>query len=174
MKVAITGHMSGLGKSLFNLFDDAIGFDLNNGFDIRNPELIVEQAKECDVFINNAYHKFCQVDLLELMFREWNNKHKTIVNISSLGAEATITSLEPFGFYPIHKKALDDASTRLQYIANKCKIIVIKPGWIDTAMTKDFAVEKMNPDELALEIKNVILSDKNIRLITLGNLEFKK
>jgi hypothetical protein len=174
VKVAITGHNTGLGKSLYNLFDNAIGFDLSNGFDISEPAPIIEQAKDCDVFINNAYHKFCQVELFELIFKEWQNQNKIIVNISSLGADATITNLEPFGFYPIHKKALDDATTRLQYISNKCKIILIKPGWIDTPMTKDYEVQKMNPDDLALEIKNIILSNKNIRTLTLGELEFKR
>jgi NAD(P)-dependent dehydrogenase (short-subunit alcohol dehydrogenase family) len=174
VKVAITGHMSGLGKSLYSLFDDVLGFDLNNGFDIRNPLSIVEQAKSCDVFINNAYHKFSQVDLLELMFTEWKNESKTIVNISSLGADATITSLEPFGFYPIHKRALDDATTRLQYIAGKCRIINIKPGWIDTPMVAEFNTDKLDPDQLALDIKDVIISNKAIRSITLGNLDYKR
>lgn len=170
MKVAITGHMSGLGKSLYNLFDDVVGFDLNNGFDIRNPEVIVEKSKDCDVFINNAYYKFCQVDLLELIFREWNNLPKTIVNISSTGADINMTSTEPFGFYPIHKRALDDAVTRLQFIAKECKVINIKPGWINTPMVADFPAEKMDPDELAIEIKDIILSEKNIRSVSLGNM----
>jgi hypothetical protein len=41
MKVGITGHMSGLGKSLFDLFENAIGFDIDNGYNIQEPMPIV-------------------------------------------------------------------------------------------------------------------------------------
>ena len=99
--------------------------------------------------------------------------------LTSSGEETIVTfdhsEVEPTpNGHDIVQKALDDATTRLQYISNKCKIILIKPGWIDTPMTKDYKVEKMNPDDLALEIKNVILSNKNIRTLTLGELEFKR
>ena len=36
MKVAITGHTKGLGKELYNRFDDVLGFSSSNGYDISN------------------------------------------------------------------------------------------------------------------------------------------
>jgi NAD(P)-dependent dehydrogenase (short-subunit alcohol dehydrogenase family) len=171
MKVGITGHMSGLGKSLFDLFENAIGFDIDNGYNIQEPMPIVEIAKTCDVFINNAYYNYCQADLLERMFNEWRETTKTIVNISSVAADAPVP-FEQFGFYPMHKKALDDASTRLQYVGKSCRIINIKPGWINTPMSKDFKADKMDPNVLASEIKNIILSNNDIQSLTIGTIYF--
>ena len=52
MKVRITGHTKGLGKSLYNYFkdkfEDVVGFDSSNTVDE-----IIEQSKNCDLFINN-------------------------------------------------------------------------------------------------------------------------
>jgi len=167
MKVAITGHSSGLGKALFELFDNAVGFDLTNGYDIQQPDKIVMESSDCDVFINNAYYKFCQVDLLEQLFKEWQYQNKIIVNISSI-APNVLAPVDTFGLYPTHKLALDDACYRLQLFKKNCKIINIKPGWIDTAMSKDFDVDnKLDPLYLAQEIKEVILSKNNFTTITI-------
>jgi len=171
MKVAITGHLSGLGASLFSMFDSPIGFDLGNGYDIQQPLPIVEASKNCDVFINNAHHGFSQVNLLELMFNEWRDQSKIIVNISSVAADSPL-SFDQFGFYPMHKKALDDASTRLQYVGKRCRIVNVKPGWIDTPMSKNFDADKMDPSVLALEIKNIILSNKDVQSLTIGSVDF--
>ena len=171
MKVAITGHLSGLGESLFSMFDNPIGFDLGNGYNIQTPLPIVEASKNCDVFINNAYFGFSQVNLLELMFNQWRDQSKTIVNISSVAADSPL-SYDQFGFYPMHKKALDDASTRLQYVDKTCRIINIKPGWIDTLMSKNFDADKMDPAALALEIKNIILLNKDVQSLTIGSVNF--
>jgi NAD(P)-dependent dehydrogenase (short-subunit alcohol dehydrogenase family) len=36
MKVAITGHTSGIGKALSDVFSDVIGFSRRNGYDLHN------------------------------------------------------------------------------------------------------------------------------------------
>ena len=167
MKVAITGHASGLGQALFNVFEDAIGFDLVNGYDIRNPENIISESFDCNVFINNAYYGFSQVDLLEKLFYQWQHKNKLIVNISSV-APNVLAPVEMFGLYPTHKLALDDACYRLQLLNKTCRIINIKPGWIDTGMSKEFDVaNKLDPEYLAQEIKDIILSKNNFTTVTI-------
>ena len=54
MKVRITGHTKGLGQSLYNhfkeKFEDVVGFDSSSTVD-----QIIEQSKNCDLFINNTY-----------------------------------------------------------------------------------------------------------------------
>ena len=70
MKVRITGHTKGLGKSLYNYFkdkfEDVIGFDSSNTVDE-----IIEQSKNCDLFINNTYTADnLQLILLEKLYKQ--------------------------------------------------------------------------------------------------------
>ena len=88
MKISVTGHTSGIGKSLFNLLTslghEVVGFSRRNGYDIsKDSALIVEQTKDCDVFINNAYHADAQQSLLKEILAIWEGQTKTVVNISS-------------------------------------------------------------------------------------------
>lgn len=59
MKIAITGHTSGLGKFLFeNLsrYHQCQGFSRSNGFDLkRDSEKVIKLIKNCDLFINNSF-----------------------------------------------------------------------------------------------------------------------
>ena len=68
MKIAITGHTKGIGKAIANLYPDYIGFSRSNDFDIGNPDCvnrIVELSKNCDIFVNNAYHGTTQTTIFE-------------------------------------------------------------------------------------------------------------
>ena len=155
MKVAITGHTRGLGKELFNLYENAIGFSRSNGFDINDPDPIVKAALDCDVFINNAWDKFAQVGILESLFYFWRYENKTIVNISSVSPENT-RRFDAVGLYATHKLALDDASATLNNVRKNCRIVNIKLDWLDTEMSQYWNVPKMDPGMAALEIKKII------------------
>ena len=60
MKIAITGHSKGIGKACYNILEkdnEVYGFSRSNGYDItENFNAIVHAVKNCDVFINNAWH----------------------------------------------------------------------------------------------------------------------
>ena len=86
MKIGITGHSEGIGKSLYDkLIKDfnVIGLSRSNGFDIKNTNKIIEQLEDCDVFINNAFEKNYQTILFELLFDKWKFLPKTIINMNS-------------------------------------------------------------------------------------------
>ena len=141
MKVAITGHLSGLGKELYTQIPNSVGFDIGSHHDIKNPDPWIDALYECDVFINNAYAGFHQVNMLEKVFKKWMMEDKTIINISSTASEIKHINYQ-MGFYPIHKKALDEACMRLQHIEKNCRIVNVKIGWMDTPMSEDFVEEK--------------------------------
>ena len=155
MKVAITGHTSGLGKELHELYPDALVFSRSNGYNIKRPEDIVVEAHECDVFINNAHCGFSQVQLLYILHNMWKHHDKTIVCISSNSSDGT---KDHPNMYSTEKRALDHACEQLNNIHGaKCKVICIKPGYIDTprvAYVTDAA--KIETTELARFIFKLI------------------
>ena len=78
MKIAITGHTSGIGKGMYDHFlnqnHEVFGLSRSNGFDIsKNIKEIVEISEECDLFINNAYSGDSQLKLLMLLKDKVNN-----------------------------------------------------------------------------------------------------
>ena len=69
MKCTITGHTFGIGKRLYDHFTalgwEVQGFSRSNGFDLNDKlDEIVELSKDSDLFINNAFVKTHQLDLL--------------------------------------------------------------------------------------------------------------
>ena len=155
MKVCITGHLNGLGYELFKRFDETIGFDLLDGFDINKPGAILPYLDDVDVFINNAYHPVGQ----ELMFKAvdgfWQSKRKLIVNISSMAAVKKDTQ------YAIDKRKLEEASKNAM-----CRVTIVRPGLIDTPLTESITDRyKMNAADVADIIARVATSKIHIPLI---------
>lgn len=147
MKVAITGHTSGIGKELYKQFDNIVGFSRSNGYDItKDIDKIIKESKDFDVFINNAYSGFMQTELLFKLFDLWKDQDKLIVNISSRASDGIRLKVHP---YTIHKTALDKACEQLSYQKTKCKVINIRPGWVNTPSVKTVDTKKIDPKELA-------------------------
>lgn len=129
-KVAITGHTGKLGSALFARFSvmhEVEGYSRSNGYDIRRYDEIIQAAKHNDIFINNAYDRYSQVDLLYNLYKEWHNKDKIIVNISSIAPDGIKENLSQ---YASHKAALDNAHRQIAAKMNSCRVINIKPGYI--------------------------------------------
>lgn len=134
-RVAITGHTRGLGAALFERFsvsDMVVGLSRSNGFDIRRFDKICERVQECDIFINNAYDRYSQVDLLYAVYDMWKDKDKKIINIGSLSSIGVRDYLQA---YAIHKKALNEAHMQIAYQRNKCKSYIFNIGYITDNQT---------------------------------------
>lgn len=156
MKVAITGHTSGIGKSLAELFPEYMGFSRTNGYDISKPEdqlRILTAAHDCDVFINNAYSGWSQIDLLNKFWTYWQDLDKVIVCIGSNAAEYNSTNLRP---YNIHKRALQDTCLQMHHSLKKCRVICVNPGYVDTPRVAGINTSKINTDELSQYIHQLI------------------
>jgi NADP-dependent 3-hydroxy acid dehydrogenase YdfG len=157
MKVAITGHTSGIGKALYTKFSpDVIGFSRSTGFDISksdNREKIREMSKDCDIFINNAYNNYAQIDILYLMHTAWINTNKIIINISSNASRGKFTYPH---VYAVTKTALDKASEQLSKINDACRIINLRPGYVDTPGVANKPHLKMSVDSIIHCINFVI------------------
>ena len=156
MKIAITGHTSGLGKSLSEVFPDYLGFSRSNGFDLHFADKraeMISQIGDCDVFINNSPIGWNQTSLLYELWAEWQDKARIIINVGSTASDYNHPYPRP---YTMHKKALEGASLQLQQSNKPCKVLLIKPGYIDTPRVDSIDAIKMNSDELAKFIKMLV------------------
>jgi hypothetical protein len=77
MKIAITGHTKGLGKFLYDYYSDSghqvIGFSKSTGYDINTDiDKIIDESKNVDLFINNAYSGIQQAKITEKILGKIN------------------------------------------------------------------------------------------------------
>jgi NADP-dependent 3-hydroxy acid dehydrogenase YdfG len=136
MKIAITGHTSGIGKSIYEYFSSehtVSGFSRSNGYNISKEQdrnRIIQQSFDADIFVNNAYqnHDKSQLELLKSITREWQNTKKLIINISSRYTNDK-------NLYSCNKKELDSFCE--QHFYGSLHILNIKPGMVDTSRVKD-------------------------------------
>lgn len=176
MKIAITGHTSGIGLSLFNKFKEqghyVIGFSRRTGTDIGQKNIckeIVEAVNGFDVFVNNAYHPIGQNRLLSYILSSWTSG--TVVSISS-----DIVSVPYIKF--------DDSPADQEYISSKIvnnhiiasydgpiKVLNVKPYIVRTNFhlgqyNSKFLENALEPDQVAdLIIKEFKNDFKNKELI---------
>lgn len=156
--IAITGHTSGIGKGLFDYFT-AIGcavkgFSKDTGFDISNKlnqDLIISHTKDCDLFINNAYYYYAQVELMKLwQHQHWHNKH-FIINTSSMAAEPLADIPNNFPWlksYGEEKYSINKTSWEINHSGSFCKSIVIMPGVCQTNFCNPYDTADNNGKEL--------------------------
>ena len=161
MKIAITGHTTGIGKAIFDRYPDAIGFSRATGYDIDlygHRVRIARESKDCDVFINNAYYDNAQIELLYELTKEFKGH---IINISSNSADGIKKSKRR---YPVYKAALDKASEQLFY--KGFNVTNVRPGYVDTPRIKDVTETKMAPEYIADIVDWIIKQPHRVKDIT--------
>jgi len=164
MNVFVTGHTSGLGKAIYDTCSDyeyiTTGLSRSNGYNLYGDLNDFLLQDNWDVYVNNAYAGWRQVDLLYKLFQQ--NKHRdcTIINIGSVSADGNYDVVNE---YAVHKAALDKACTQLQLIDSECKVVQIKLGRMDTPMVAHKQSRKMDPTSIAkFIINNVMLAPKDM------------
>ena len=136
MKIIVTGHKRGIGRSIFQYFDkpfnEVIGFSLSDGYDISTTKTrtdILNELIDADIFVNNVYNRDnSQLILLQQVFKLWNDLDKTIINISSRYTNGDEQ-------YCKNKKNQDEYCEKNVY--RLPRIINLKPGMVDTDRVKD-------------------------------------
>ena len=154
MKIALTGHLAGLGECLYKMLSDAghtvVGFDIQEGCDINNKDVrssILEKSKDCDVFINNAYANPGQFEMLRLLID--SNIHSIIMNVGTNITDVAQEVLEADidwqeqsqssrSAYPIQKKLQNDyIRNKRQQHKGKSILLTVKPGWLNTSLVNN-------------------------------------
>lgn len=162
MKVAITGHTSGIGLAIANAFrargDEILGLSRSTGYDLtEHRDKIVEAAANSDIFVNNR-HQYNDDTQLQLLFRladEWKGQDKTIINLGSRAGECYLLGRpDP---YSVYKHALDAACQQFfNRPDQRPRVVNIRPGWVDTESVKGRPVPKLSPDDVAKVVMWVI------------------
>lgn len=166
--IAITGHTSGLGKGVYDYFKslgyNVKGFSKDNGFDIsskENIDRIVELTKDCELFFNNAYYHYAQVDLLKLWHQQhWHDQH-FIINTSSVAAEplADVSTNFPWLIsYGEEKYSINKTSWEINHSGSKCKSIVVMPGVCQTNFYNPYDT----PNQNGMELYNHVMKTNSI------------
>lgn len=129
MKYAITGHTRGIGRRAFEMLSpNVIGFSKSTGYDItllESRQRIVAEARDCDVFINNATEGFGQTQMFLDMLDAWeNDPSKTIVNVGSRIAELIALPESHRHLRQYHAEKITLKQTSIRYSSNvKCKVV---------------------------------------------------
>lgn len=173
MKIFITGHTRGLGESLYNIFKDehdCVGISKSTGHHVgKKQSEIIQEAQDCDLFINNAEYKFAQVQLFERLAAVWwDDPTKTILNINSWTRLTKLNDPEVFAKKELHKRAsrlTDERGPR------KCRVINITPGHIKTSDSSSQPKLEMNEVVQAVQWcislpQHIEVSDIYIRAIS--------
>ncbi|QDC51250.1 hypothetical protein FIT74_04340 [Candidatus Methylopumilus universalis] len=127
-KISITGGSGLIGSEIVR------HLSLDHQLVLVNERLphvdeIINEIHDCDVFINNAMHKWGQVDLLMKLYDLWRTEDKLIVNIGSRAAAPNIS----IGYeYSTVKSSINHFSdlVRFKDDAKKCRVSTINPGLV--------------------------------------------
>lgn len=177
MKVAITGHSTGIGNALYTLIrhkteHEVWGFSRLNGYDLQDPALQHKMfgtidRHGIDVFINNAYADQMQIDLFELAMRSWSHRpEKVIVNIIS---RAAYTGSPENPDYATWKRELQKIAQKAAFQQNpQCQVINVYPGLTDTSRVKSVPGNKLDADLVAEMVWNAVESPAYIQELVFG------
>jgi NADP-dependent 3-hydroxy acid dehydrogenase YdfG len=171
MNICITGHTSGLGKALFDFWSSSnntvTGYSRSNGYDLDH-DLDKFNNDQFDIFVNNAYSGFKQVELLYLLYEKNKNRNCIILNIGSASSDGNVDRIKP---YAIEKLALDRAVLQLQFNSTKCKILLVKPGRMETRMASHINAKKLDLDAVVKAVDWIINQPEEVyfRSITIDN-----
>lgn len=183
MKIGITGHTSGIGKAIAEAAAEAghevVGFSRSTGYHLfTDLELVVANAAECDVFVNNRYNykndQSGQLELLYRMFETWQGQNKRIINIGSRAG--SYISFGNIDRYAVHKKALDSACDQLNMLGDmRPSVSNLKPGFVDTnSVTHIKNKPKLKPEAVAEAVMWILNQPPMVHIssISMAHMQF--
>lgn len=186
MKIAITGHTSGIGKSFAKKLSerghDIVGISRREGENIRRIPHTAKLIEPCDLFINNAQSDFAQTQLLQEVWKMWQGSEKYIWNISTHMTQSPVNTTPDghgdldMNMYRIQKQSLEEMSKHLSYKNVWPKVSIIRPGRVltgtqtlDSGESPDVWVESVIKiftlhDTISVPDISICYTDKRIKI----------
>jgi len=167
MKVAVTGHTSGIGQGLYQYFEaqghEVLGFSTHNGYTLPEAEdQVLEQIQHCDIFVNNALPIASQISLLKKLWPSWEDADKKIIVIGSIASRLQCAARSGLEDYQREKKELDAVCNTLRYFdpemiqGKPCSLIAIHPGFVDTNIFQPGSPIAKPPTAVMLSVAQVV------------------
>lgn len=158
IKVAITGHTSGIGQSIHDMLDltadlsvwgQVQGYSRSNGWNLAEAggKLLLEEILDYDpdIFFNNAWHPGVQNYLCKKLHNKWKDTNKVIVNTGSITAYVPGNILDERNVYAQDKKALSDYCILESFTypyKNKCQVINFSWGFVETGLIESNTIDR--------------------------------
>ncbi len=166
MKYVITGHRSGIGKSIFDYYSkqsnvNCVGYDSSHYLDLNDSKVhsdFIDSCKDASVIVLNA-HTGQQHVSLETLYNLYKQDLKHIIVMGSMVSKIWKTSQEvPKGFesYWSQKKLLDKLIEELYNPNNPLKISIIRPAWVDTPLAKEYSGKKLTIESVLNSVRFII------------------
>jgi NADP-dependent 3-hydroxy acid dehydrogenase YdfG len=163
MKVAVTGHTSGIGQGLYGYFEtqghEVHGYSRSNGYTLPESAVkVVAKSLDCDVFVNNALPVTGQIALLKFLWPKWQHTSKTIIVVSSIATELPY-SMTGQELYQQQKRELDALCNEYRYVqSGQCRLISIHPGYVSTNIFNEIGMEQPTTEHCMSvdEVVNVV------------------
>lgn len=137
MKIGMTGHTRGVGKAIFDKISEThevLGFSRTNGYDVSDPITIINEVIDCDVFINNAYNKECQLNLFTTLFDKWKDSEKIIINTLNFSTilDSNLKKDYENDYFTYKSQFLTELNNLyIQYNTKQCKVMNIFPSTLE-------------------------------------------
>lgn len=164
-KIAITGHTSGIGLNLFEIFSanghEVTGYSRRTGADIEDPDVrkrIIDENADCDIFINNAYSLNGQTMLLQELVAQWDGQPKKIINLSSKLSFFELGKIGVLDDY-IKQKSQQNSIIQQRFSVAYPQIMNVVIGLVDTPMSTVFQSPKLDPQTLSEFIYKMSMVD---------------
>jgi len=183
VKIAITGHSAGIGKSFANILGkqghEIVGLSKRNGDNIRVVPRTVQKIVECDMFINNAQAGYAQTELLYKVWENWQNQSNKIIWVIStimtqVPVDISIPELNDLAMseYRNQKIALEQAVHQLRFKKGSPTICLIRPGAVATQSYNQAGVDSADVDVWCRTVYNywneAVINNLQIKDISLG------
>ena len=144
MKIAITGHKKGIGKSFAEQLSarghEIVGISRSDGENIRRTAHTASLIEPCKLLINNAISFYAQTELLFEVWHRWqpakevhyiwNISTKLCVHTEDIAIQG-LTMRESMQ-YRNQKMALELAHQQLNAQPSNIKMSLIRPGSVNT------------------------------------------
>jgi hypothetical protein len=168
MRIAITGHSAGIGKSFSQYLSDRgheiVGISKRDGHNIRVIPKVVEKIVICDMWINNAQSGYAQTELLYRVAETWQgDQSKMIWNISTMLTqdlsvpEIPGQSWTSIAEYKNQKRSLEDA---FRHLKHKCPMCLIRPGAVATQNYNKAGVNAAHVDEWTKTVCDLYITSR--------------
>jgi nucleoside-diphosphate-sugar epimerase len=166
MKIALTGHTSGIGKEFAEALKDQElkCFSRSNGYSIDTKterDRIVREAQDCDVFISNAFsdeNPWGQTELLFDLWQVWRGLNKRIILISSSNThrwEKIMHGTRGIQ-YRTAKQSLENAAEQLWNESDWPLINIVAPTLMRIERTKHLKFgHQMDPKNLSDAVRRI-------------------